>query len=480
MNIPRILIAGLRGGGGTPRGAGGIRGGGRRGGGGAAPSTPGPDFIDTAWSAASAGRPCRNLDLFLSSPERLAASFASACAGAEVAVIEGNRGLFDGVDAQGSCSTAELAKLLRCPVILVADCAMATRTVAAMVLGCRALDPSVPLRGVILNRLAGARHEAVVRAAVEEATGLPVVGAIPRLPTDILPERHMGLVPPPERVGREEAIREAGEAASRFLDLAAIEALAWTAPPFDPPVPASRNPGTAGPGRVRIGVFRDAAFQFYYPENLDALVREGATLVEISPLADRCLPEVDAVYAGGGFPETHAAGLADNAPFRDSVRRAAEGGMPVYAECGGAVFLGETLDYGGREYPMAGVLPVAFGFQERPRGHGYSLLETVAENPFFAVGEKLRGHEFHHSFPRSASRGNLAFAFRVDRGTGFDGRSDGLLVRNVLACYTHLHALSAEGWAPAVVAAARRFRAGAASGAAMAAADPVLAGRAGR
>ena len=455
--IPRVLIAGLRGGSGKTLVAVGLQAAWRRRGLVVAPFKKGPDFIDPAWSSAAAGRPCRNLDLFLFSPERLAASFAAGSSGADIAVVEGNRGLFDGVDSAGTYSTAELAKALSCPVVLVVDCTKATRTVAAGVLGCMHLDPGVPLRGVVLNRTGGARHESTIRTAVEEATGLPVVGVLPRLPGEILPERHMGLVPPAEHSGREEAVREAGDAAARYLDLAAVESLARQAPPLDVPVPASCAPGAAVPGRARIGVFRDAAFQFYYPENLEALVRAGATLVEISPLRDPFLPDVDAVYAGGGFPETMAVGLADNAPFRASVRRAVEAGLPVHAECGGAVFLGESLDFGGREYPMAGALPVSFGFQERPRGHGYSVLKTVAENPFFAVGEELRGHEFHHTFVRSAS-GDLSFAFRVDRGTGFDGRSDGLRVRNVLACYTHLHALAAETWAPALVAAGVRFR----------------------
>jgi len=207
-------------------------------------------------------------------------------------------------------------------------------------------------------------------------------------------------------------------------------------------------------------VFRDAAFGFYYPENLEALAREGAEVVEISPLADAQLPEVDALYIGGGFPETLAPTLAENEPFRQSLRRAVEQGLPVYAECGGAVFLGEKLLYDGKEYAMTAALPVAFAFRDKPQGHGYTMLETVADNPFYAVGETLRGHEFHYTYMQSTTlpADELTFAFRVRRGHGFDGQRDGLCHRNVLACYTHVHALGTESWAPALVRAAVRFK----------------------
>ncbi|MFW5951905.1 MAG: cobyrinic acid a,c-diamide synthase, partial [Gemmatimonadota bacterium] len=290
---------------------------------------------------------------------------------------------------------------------------------------------------------------------------------------DIFPERHLGLLPPAEHAGRRDVVRDAADVARRYLDLDAIAAVARQAPPLDAPGELSgwepgAAPGVGGGGPVaRIGVFRDAAFQFYYPENLDALVREGAELVEISPLADPGLPEVDALYIGGGFPETLAPALADNRAFRHRIREAAEAGLPIYAECGGAVFLGQELDFRGRRYPMAGALPVSFDFQERPRGHGYAVLETVGENPFFPVGRTLRGHEFHHTYMRTAV-GELDFAFRVQRGYGFDGERDGLCRNRVLASYTHVHALSAEDWAPALVAAAAAYR-GRAAGAARAA-----------
>jgi cobyrinic acid a,c-diamide synthase len=458
MNAPRLVIAGLSGGGGKTLVSVGVLAAWRRSGHAVAAFKKGPDYIDAAWLSRAADTPCRNLDLFLMPEDAIRRSVAAGGARGAVAVIEGNRGLFDGVDARGTFSTAELAKLLGAPVVLVVDCTKATRTVAALVLGCRHLDPQVAIAGVILNRVAGRRHEAVLREAVREIADVPVLGALPRLERHPFPERHLGLVPPDEHAGLDAAVAEAGRIAEAHLDLAGLWQVAGRAPPLH--APAAPNGGRpAPPGSVTVGVFRDAAFQFYYPENLEALIHAGARLVEISPLADAALPAVDALYIGGGFPETLAAGLAANNSFRASVRDAVAAGLPVYAECGGAVYLGTDLTVAGRAYAMAGALPAAFAFGEKPQGHGYAQVETVAPNPFFAVGESVRGHEFHYTYLASRVGDDVRFAFRVHRGHGFDGERDGLCHRNVLASYTHVHALGTVSWAPALVAAAARHRA---------------------
>ena len=459
MGIPRILIAGLSGGSGKTLVSLGILAAWRKQGLSVAPFKKGPDFIDASWLSMAAERPCRNLDLFLMSPPTIEQSFVDACGHADRALIEGNRGLFDGVDAQGTYSTAGLAKLLGAPVVLVVDCTKSTCTVAAAVLGCQHFDPQVPIRGVILNRTAGARHVSVLREAIEQHCGLPVLGALARVSGQLFPERHLGLVPPQEHEQLPEAIRQAGDLAEQYLDLEAIGDLARQAPAIEREgrhLPAANNPN---PESVRIGVFRDAAFQFYYPENLEALQREGASLVEISPLRDPELGEVDALYIGGGFPEMLAPALSQNTVFLDSLRRSIDQGLPVYAECGGAVFLGEKLLFDRKEYAMAGALPVVFAFGPKPQGHGYAVLETVENNPFFPIGSTLRGHEFHYTYMQSSTSEDLKFAFRVQRGYGFGGERDGLCRHNVLASYTHLHALGAESWAPAIVRAAARFRA---------------------
>jgi len=460
---PRILIAGLRGGSGKTLVSLGLVAAWRNQGRNVAPFKKGPDYIDAAWLSEAAGSPCRNLDLFLMSPQTVLRSFAGAARGAEVAVIEGNRGLYDGMDAEGSYSTAELAKLLQVPLVLCVDCTKATRTIAAIVLGCQQLDPEVPIRAVILNRTAGPRHEGVLREAVEKICGVPVLGAIRRIPTQSLPERHLGLVPPQEHDQRSDALEQLAAAAVEYLDLDGLWEVAQQAPDLELPAAPPLPDATGRHPAVRIGVFRDEAFQFYYPENLEALAREGAEVVEISPLRDPELPEVDALYIGGGFPETLARGLADNETFRASLRHRIEAGLPVYAEGGGAVYLGRELHFQDQTYPMTAVLPVSFSFQPKPQGHGYTMLETVKENPFVAVGDSIRGHEFHYTYMESAAPEDLEFAFRVHRGHGFDGESDGLCYRNVLACYTHVHALGTESWASSLVGAAIRYNSGAAS-----------------
>lgn len=462
--LRRILVAGLRGGSGKTVVSMGLAAAWRQQGHQVATFKKGPDYIDAAWLSAAAGRPCRNLDLFLMGKAVVRRSFITAAAGADLVVVEGNRGLYDGVDAAGTSSTAELAKLLSCPVILVVDCTKATRTVAALILGCQRLDPDVPIRGVILNQTGGRRHVSLLRQAIVRTCELPVVGVIPRLGGQLFPERHLGLVPPQEHSQVPGALAASANLAGEYLDLDAIRQMAAGAPPLaagDLPRAAS-TPG--GPPMVRIGVFRDAAFQFYYPENLEALEREGAQLLEISPLRAPELPAVDALYIGGGFPETMAPGLSANVRFREAVRQRIEEGLPVYAECGGAVFLGEQLLMDDTAYPMAGVLPVIFAFGPRPQGHGYTCLEATQANPFYSVGDAIRGHEFHYTYAKEYTTGEPTFAFRVRRGHGFDGKRDGLCRWNVLACYTHVHALGVENWASSLVREAVRF--GRASGAA--------------
>jgi cobyrinic acid a,c-diamide synthase len=460
VSVPRVLVAGLRGGGGKTLLSLGLAASFRSRGLVVAPFKKGPDYIDASWLSHAAGNPCRNLDLFLFSPQVASASFRTTTQEADLAIIEGNRGLFDGMDPEGTFSSAELAKLLACPVLLAVDATKTTRTAAALVLGCQTMDPEVRLAGVVLNRVAGRRHETVLRSAIERTCGLPVLGAIPKLPDDLFPERHLGLVPPQETEELEGPISGARRVAEEFLDLDAIFALARAAPPLPGTTPPEAGPRARTEVKVRIGVFRDAAFQFYYPENLEQLVEAGGELVQISPLEDRCLPEVDALYLGGGFPETLAPGLSRNQSFMASVRVAAEAGLPIYAECGGAVYLGESLDYGGQRYPLVGALPVTYGFQSKPRGHGYSELEVVGGNPFFPRGRRIRGHEFHYTYMLSPGAEELEFAFQVHRGYGFDGIHDGLRRWQVLASYTHVHGLGVPEWALSMVDAAARFRSG--------------------
>jgi cobyrinic acid a,c-diamide synthase len=428
-----------------------------------APFKKGPDFIDAGWLALAASRPCHNLDTFLMPTDQILYSLRSRTNDRDLGVIEGNRGLYDGIDLEGSTSTSELAKLLKAPVILVVDCTKSTRTVAAMVSGCLQFDPEVNIRGVILNRVAGSRHESILRKTIETYCDLPVLGAIPKIKGEAFPERHMGLVPTPEHDWAEESIEKAADMAGQYLDLDGLLAVARETPDLTAP---SEKPGeetivdsqTGGP-QPRIGVIRDAAFQFYYPENIEALEVAGAKIVMVSALADPGLPDLDGLYIGGGFPETHAQALTDNEAFRQDVRRLAEKGLPIYAECGGLMYLGESLVLSGVAYPMAGVFPVIFGFSKRPEGHGYTIFEVERPNPYFEPGMQIRGHEFHYSNVVSWHGKAEDLAFCVKRGEGFAGNRDGLCYKNTLATYTHIHALGTPSWAKAMVEASKGWHA---------------------
>ena len=418
-----------------------------------APFKKGPDYIDAAWLEMATGRPCYNLDLFLMERDGLISSFATRVQQTDGALVEGNRGLFDGMDREGSYSTAELAKLLQAPVILVVDCSMATRTVAAMILGCQHFDPQVAIKGVILNRIGGTRHESIVRSAIEDRCGVAVLGAIPKIKGGVFPERHMGLVPPREHPGAARAVDESARIVDRYVDVDRLWEIAQGAPAvyFDDLDRREEEQFVCPSRQPRIGFIRDSAFWFYYPDNLEVLEKLGASLVECSALNDRELPPVDALYIGGGFPETHAVSLAANAGFRKSLREAVETGLPVYAECGGLMYLGKELIVEEKTFPMAEVFPLRFVLDGSPQGHGYTILEVDTPNPYFPTGEILHGHEFHYSHIPDWEEGRFTLAFNVRRGHGIHGRKDGLCHKNVLATYSHLHAVGAKGWAKALL-----------------------------
>jgi cobyrinic acid a,c-diamide synthase len=423
------------------------------------PFKKGPDYIDAAWLSRAASGPCYNLDTFLMGSEQVVRSFSRHASEGVVSIIEGNRGLFDGVNAAGEFSTAELAKLLHAPVILIVDCDKVTRTAAAMVLGCLNLDPEVDIRGVILSKVNGNRHASVIRQSIEEYAGLPVYGTVPRLPDLPFVQRHLGLIPPEEYTLLPQALEKAHNIAENYLDVPALLRVAQSASPWM--VDAFPNPilsDSANDNPVTIGVIKDTAFQFYYSENIEALTDFGVKIIQISALDAKTLPPVDALYIGGGFPETHAGRLAANESFRLSLRNAAEAGLPIYAECGGFIYLGESLTINGRLYPMVGTLPVAFGMEKRPQGHGYTKLIVDRENPFFSIGTTITGHEFHYCRILSQKDDETHTAFNVLKGTGLDGHREGLCRKNILAGFTHLHALGTPEWAGALIDSARRYR----------------------
>ncbi|MGO9139285.1 MAG: cobyrinate a,c-diamide synthase [Syntrophales bacterium] len=424
------------------------------------PFKKGPDYIDAAWLAMAAANRCYNLDTFLMGQTEVAQSFSRHAPSSAISLIEGNRGLYDGSNPEGEHSTAELAKLIKAPVVLVIDCDKVTRTIAAMVLGCQRFDPEADIRGLILNRVAGTRHAAVVRRSVEDHCGVSVLGTVPRLAEVPFSERHLGLIPPQEHARIRQALQNAADIAENYLDMDGLKQVAQSAQPWEDLSVPDVLPADEPVDPVTIGVIKDRAFQFYYPENIEALAKAGARVIEVSAISDEKLPSLDAMYIGGGFPETQAGLLAENEAFRRSLRDAAEQGLPIYAECAGLMFLGESLTVGDKQYPMVGFLGISFGMEKRPQGHGYTILNVEEENPFYPLGTEIKGHEFHYSriLSRKEDEGHLAF--RVKRGIGMDGKRDGLCRKNVLATFTHVHALGTREWAEGIVGSARTFRTG--------------------
>jgi len=462
--FPRLVIAALRGGSGKTIVSIGIIAALCARGKSVAPFKKGPDYIDAGWLALAAGRPCYNLDTFLLNTDLIRRSFCTHASSADLSIIEGNRGLYDGIDLNGATSTAELAKLLQAPVVMCVDCTKTTRTMAAVIDGCVRFDPEVMVRGVILNHVAGARHESILRRSIEHFSGVPVIGAIPKLDRPVFPERHMGLVPTAEHAWAADSIQAIGRTAAQHIDLDALMRLARAVPPVETvcdSVAVDLSDGATASVQspiARIGVLRDSAFQFYYPENIEALEAAGAQIVFISPLREKNPADIDALYIGGGFPETHAQELAENRAFSESLRALAMDGLPVYAECGGLMYLGEELVLEGKSYAMARVLPLAFGLFKRPQGHGYTVVSVERDNPYYPIGTEIRGHEFHYSRVLRWSGAEEDFVFRMQRGVGIHGDRDGLLYKKVLATYTHIHALGNPGWAGALVRNAVAFR----------------------
>ncbi len=450
-DLPRLIISGLSGGAGKTMVALGLARAFSRRGLRVKTFKKGPDYIDAAWLALAARSPQANLDPFFCSPDLLRSLCLHGAAGYDLCLIEGNRGLFDGLDISGSCSTAELARILGAPVVLVMDCTKMTRTAAALAAGCRAFEPDLPLVGAILNRTGTKRHAGLVRRAVEGLAGLPVFGVLPRRRAPLIAERHMGLAGLDEHSRAETLLDDLAAFLEDHLNLEDLYRAAKAAPDLSA-APFAHRP--AAPGRpVRLGVVRDAAFWFYYEENLEALRAAGAELVPLSLLDAASWPKIDGLYIGGGLPELHLPALSANTARRAEVRALAASGLPIYAECGGLMYLAEAVRLDGTDHPMAGVLPLTVEMCPRPQGLGYVEARVVAENPYHPRGPLLRGHEFH--FSRALAAPGLSLVLELTRGKGLADNHDGLLAGNLFAGYIHIYAPAAPHWAPALVARCR-------------------------
>lgn len=446
------------------------------------PYKKGPDYIDPMWLGQAAGRGCRNLDFRTQGVDEIEADFATHIRGADFALVEGNKGLFDGMDLEGSDCNAALARLLRLPVLLVVDCGGITRGVAPLLLGYQAFDPALQFAGVILNKVAGPRHESKLRAVIERFTDFPVLGAVTRDERLQIEERHLGLVPSSEAQASRTQIDRIAEMVAAQVDLErVIEAgrpieskpdlgsttsarpftLTSHSAPAARPAPTEANPPTS----VRIAIPRDRAFGFYYPGDLEALRAAGAELIFFDTLHDDEPPTMDGLFIGGGFPEVWMAELEANRALRRRLAELIESGLPSYAECGGLMYLARAIRWQGERREMVGVLPGEAVMHERPQGRGYVRLMEEASFPWPALEEAagegvetpVEAHEFHHSSLEGLGS-DLRFAYRVMRGQGIDGQHDGLIYRNLLASYAHLRHTGRHPWAARFVAFVRQQR----------------------
>ncbi|NOZ53230.1 MAG: cobyrinate a,c-diamide synthase [Gammaproteobacteria bacterium] len=430
------------------------------------PFKKGPDYIDPMWLAKAAGHACHNLDFNTMEREEIHSTFYHYSQGADISIIEGNKGLYDGLDLHGTNSNAALASLLCAPVILVIDARGMTRGIAPLILGYQAFSPTINIAGVILNQLGGSRHESKLRSVIGHYTDVPVIGAVHHNTELKILERHLGLIPSNEMDETLQRITIAGQYIKQQVEMDKVIEIAHQAKTHERNMVLTSallqknhyssdgsnrqyndktNNGFKR-SRCRIGIARDAAFGFYYPGDLEAFQQAGATLVYFDTLNDNRLPNVDGLFLGGGFPETKMQALTKNRKLRHAISSAIEAGLPVYAECGGLMYLTRSIQWNGETCEMVGVIPADTILHKKPVGRGYVRLQETSDHPWPSdPAAEFAAHEFHYSSLENVAE-NLNFAYRVLRGEGINGTQDGIVYKNLLGCYAHLRDVHHNHW----------------------------------
>jgi len=429
----------------------------------------GPDYIDPLWLTQASGRACHNLDFNTMSHDEIMRDVASYGHDADINIIEGNLGLYDGVALDGSDSNAAVAKLTKSPVILVINSQGVTRGVAPLLMGYQQFDPDVNIAGVIYNLSVGGRHEDKLRAVTEEYTDIPVLGVVKRNSLLMVDERHLGLKPSNESKGAADKIAQIATIVSDSIDLGRIIEIANSAPSIDIASdiskPLQTDLNASSKTKIRLGICEDSAFGFYYASDKLALENSGAELISFSAITDEKLPDdLDGLFIGGGFPETHMQQLADNISMRESINDSIESGLPTYAECGGLMYLSQSLHWNGQSAPMVGIIPADAMMHSKPQGRGYVKLEETQDMPWGAISTKnkeddiqdqsniINAHEFHYSRLEGKDVMNALqtkgkFAYKVHRGVGITGEHDGWVYKNLLANYSHMRDTDNFHWA---------------------------------
>jgi len=418
------------------------------------PFKKGPDYIDPLWLSKASGRSCHNLDFNTQSHDEILSTLQHYGQGADINIIEGNLGLYDGMALDGSDSNAAVAKLTKSPVVLVIDTRGVTRGVAPLLLGYQQFDKDIEIAGVIYNMSNGGRHETKLRAVTEEYTDIPVLGVVKKNPLMVVDERHLGLMPSNESKVASQKIADIAKIVADSVDLKAVMGIATSAESLQNVKPLNLN-NIETNKKLRLGICEDSAFGFYYAGDKLALEQAGAELISFSPLDDEKLPDnLDGLFIGGGFPETHMDQLGDNKSIRESIYDAIENGLPTYAECGGLMYLSQNLYWNEQSAPMVGIIPADTQMHDKPQGRGYVKLEETDAMPWAqgktdASGEIINAHEFHYSsiddVTAMESKGD--FAYKVHRGFGITGEHDGWVYKNLLANYSHMRDTDSFHWA---------------------------------
>ena len=438
------------------------------------------DYIDPSYHTEITGRFCRNLDGYLMDENEILDVYTHACEvgdKADIVIIEGVRGLYEGFESLSDLgSTAQIAKILNCPVIFVINARSITRSSAALVNGYKNFDPDVEIAGVILNNIGSRRHAEKAKEAIEFYTGVSVIGIVPRDPSMQISMRHLGLIPALEGRRRfgdgdfEARLHGIEEIINKGIDIDSFLKIASSAKPLKSPENNVFSPvPNAGVSRPKIGIALDEAFNFYYRDNIDLLKLAGAEIVYFSPVRDAVLPEVDGLYIGGGYPELFAADLEANESMRQDIKKSSAGGMPIYAECGGLMYLTEKISTGApgkgtyhdvsmpeSTYSMVGALP-GHTIMGQTRVISYNIGTLTKDCPIGKKGNSFKGHEFHHSEIKEIPE-DAEFAITLSRGTGIKNNKDGLISGNTLGSYAHLHGVAYRELAGSLVEAARKFR----------------------
>ena len=399
----------------------------------------GPDYIDPIWLSQASGNPCYNLDFYNMSNEEIARMYEQHASQSDVAIIEGNKGLYDGMSVAGGDANADLAKFLDTPVILVVDASGITRGVAPLVSGYQAFDQDIHIAGVILNKIAGDRHESKLIQAIEHYTDIPVLGAIRRSTELIIDERHLGLMPANEQPESQGFIDKAAKHITDQVDLDRI--ININQKTFKSPTLVVKT----APQMITVAVAKDSAFGFYYQDDLDAFNELGVELVYFNTLKDTALPKADALFIGGGFPEMQLEALSENQSLLADIKAKIESGLPTYAECGGLMYLSRKITHQGKSHNMVGVIAADTLMTSKPIGRGYVQLAPTGSHPWSKVAKQISAHEFHYSKLENIDP-QTHYAYEVLRGVGVDNKRDGILIYNLLATYSHLRNVGSNHW----------------------------------